>query len=58
VIGDRALLLGRAEGRGRASGVEVRAPIGIVFDLRGGKVSRVRAYLDHDEAVKAVGVQD
>jgi len=28
----------------------------MVFDLRGGAISRIRGYLDHDEALKAVGL--
>ena len=53
-LGDGVLLLGRTEGRGRASGVEVNAPIGIAYDFRGQKVSRCRAFLDHADALKAV----
>ena len=57
-LGDGALVLGRTEGRGRASGVQVDAPIGIVFDFRRGKVSRVRAHLDHGEASRAAGLAE
>jgi len=57
-LGDGAVVLGRTEGRGRASGVELEAPIGIVYEFRCGKVSRVRAYLDHDTALKAVGLEE
>jgi len=57
-LGDGALVLGRTEGRGRASGVQVDSPIGIAYDLRRGRVSRVRAYLDHAEALKAVDLSE
>jgi ketosteroid isomerase-like protein len=57
-LGDRAVILGRTQGRGRASGVAVEAPIGIAFDFRSGRVSRVRAYLDHAEALKAMGLAE
>jgi ketosteroid isomerase-like protein len=57
-LGDGVLVLGRTEGRGRASGVQVDSPIGIAYDLRRGRVSRVRAYLDHAEALKAVGLEE
>jgi ketosteroid isomerase-like protein len=57
-LGDRVLLLTRFAGRGRGSGVEVAAPLGIVFDLRGGKISRIRAYLDHSEALRAAGLTE
>jgi len=55
-LGDSVLVLSRFAGRGRGSGVEVDAPLGIVFDLRGGKVSRIRAYLDHGDALRAAGL--
>ena len=52
---DRVLWLGRAEGRGRSSGVRVDTPLGTVVEFRDGKMSRIRAYLDHDEALRAAG---
>jgi ketosteroid isomerase-like protein len=55
-LDDSVLLLGRAEGRGRGSGVEVDMPLGIVYDFRDGKIARVRTYLDHGEALRATGL--
>ena len=55
-LGDRVLWLGRLEGRGRGSGVPVTAPLDILFDFRGGKISRIRSYLDHGEALRAAGL--
>ena len=55
-LGDRVLVLGRAEGRGRSSGVRVDTPLGTVVEFRDGKMSRIRAYLDHDEASRAAGL--
>lgn len=57
-LGDRVLALGRTEGRGQASGVQVDAPLAMVFDFRGGKISRVRTYLDHGEASRAAGLSE
>jgi ketosteroid isomerase-like protein len=57
-LGDRVLVLGRMEGRGTGSGVPVGAPLGMVFDFRGGKVSRARTYLDHGEALRAAGLSE
>jgi len=51
--GDRVLVLGRTEGAGRGSGVQADAPIGMIFDFRGSKLLRIRAYLNHGEAVRA-----
>ena len=57
-LGDRALLLGRFEGRGKGSGVPVDAPLGAVSDFRDGKCSRSRVYLDHGEALRAAGLSE
>jgi ketosteroid isomerase-like protein len=57
-LGDRVLMLGRIEGQGKGSGVPVAAPLGWVVDFRGEKVSRVRAYLDHGEALRAAGLTE
>jgi ketosteroid isomerase-like protein len=57
-LGDRVLVLGRTEGRGTGSGVPVDAPIGVVIELRGGKLSRIRSYLDHGEALRAAGLSE
>jgi ketosteroid isomerase-like protein len=51
------LVLGRLEGRGRGSGVTVDASLGMAFDLRDGMISRIRGYLDHDQALEAVGIE-
>jgi ketosteroid isomerase-like protein len=53
-LGDVVLVLGRLEGRGRGGGVPVDSPVGAVWDLREGRICRLRAYLDHDKALKAV----
>jgi ketosteroid isomerase-like protein len=55
---DLVVMLGRLEGRGVGSGVPVDAPLGMVFDLRGGMISRIRGYLDHAEALEAAGLSD
>jgi ketosteroid isomerase-like protein len=52
------LVLGRAEGRGRGSGVEVYSPLAIIFDFRDGKMSRSKAYLDRGEALRAAGLDE
>ena len=57
-LGDRVLVLGRTEGRGRGGGVPVDPQTETIFDLRDGKVSRVGAYLDHGEALRAAGLSE
>lgn len=53
---DAVLVLGALEGRGKGSGATVYASLGMAFDLREAMIWRIRGYLDHDEALKAVGL--
>jgi len=57
-LGDRVLVLGRLEGRGRGGHVPVETPQGSIIELRGGKISCVRTYLDHGEALRAAGLEE
>jgi len=52
------LVLARLEGRGRSSGVTIDSALGMVFDLRAGRIARIRGYLDQDAALKAVGLEE
>jgi ketosteroid isomerase-like protein len=56
-LGDRVLQIGRMKGRGKGSGVPVETPYWAITDCRDGKVSCVRAYLDHAEALRAAGLE-
>jgi ketosteroid isomerase-like protein len=55
-LGDRVLWLGRILGVGRGGGVPVDAPNGVLIDFRDGKISRMRTYPEHVEAVRAAGL--
>src|SRR5438309_1192125 len=55
-LGERVVVLGRTEGSGRASGVPASTEIGMVFDLREGKLACVRAYLDYEDTLRAAGL--
>jgi ketosteroid isomerase-like protein len=55
---DLVVMLGRLEGRGKGSGVPVDSSLGMVFDFRGGTISRIRGYLDHAEALRAAGLSE
>ena len=57
-LGDHVLALGRNYGRGKGSGVRVDGPSRAVFDFRDGKISRIRLFLDHDEALRAAGLAE
>ena len=57
-LGDCVVMLGRLQVRVRSSGVALDSPSGIIFDFRDGKISRMRAYLDHGGALRAAGVEE
>ena len=57
-FGDVVLVLGRLEGRGRRGGVPIDSTVGTVWELRGGEIWRLRAYLDRAEALKAAGLSE
>ena len=44
--------------RGRASGVEVERPFGLVWTVRGGKVAQVVWFLSRADALEAVGLRE
>ena len=52
-------VLGRLQGHGEeAVAFRVNWAAGLVFQLQGGKISRVRGYLDHGEALRAAGLSE
>jgi ketosteroid isomerase-like protein len=57
-LGDRVLMLGRLQVRVRSSGVTLDSPSAVIFDFRDGKISRMRAYLDHGGALRAAGLEE
>ena len=57
-LGDRVLGLGRIAGRGRSSGVQLDAPMGIIVDFRDGKISRARNYLDQAETLRVAELSE
>ena len=57
-LDDRVVMLGRIEGRGRGSRAWIDSPTGTIFEFLNGKMSRVRTYFDHGEALRAAGLED
>jgi ketosteroid isomerase-like protein len=57
-LGDKVLVLGRMQTRGRGSGVPVDEGMASVHEFRDGKIRRVRVYFDRAEALKAVGLDE
>ena len=57
-LGERVLISGQVEGRGRGSGAPVIASLDILYDFRDAKISRMSSFLDHDEAMRAAGLAE
>jgi ketosteroid isomerase-like protein len=55
--GDKVVAYITVRGRGRESGVEVKARIAHLMTLRDGKVVRVQSFEDREEALKAAGLE-
>jgi hypothetical protein len=58
VDGKRVLYRGEWGGMGAASGVETYSSITGIFTITGGAISRAEWFFDHDEALKAVGLEE
>lgn len=56
-LGETVLALGRIRTRGAASGIDLESPIGYVFEFDGGLMRKIRAYLDRQQALEAVGLR-
>jgi ketosteroid isomerase-like protein len=57
-LGDQVLAVGQIRGHGAESGVEVESPLAYLIQVRNGKATRVRAYLDPKEALEAAGLSE
>ena len=57
-LGDRILAVGEMRGRGTESGVEIESPWAFLIQLRNGKATHVRVYLDPKEALEAAGLSE
>jgi ketosteroid isomerase-like protein len=56
--GDRVVTIVAQRGRPRSEGVQVEMRNGLVWALRGGKITRVVNYYDPREALRAAGLAD
>jgi ketosteroid isomerase-like protein len=55
--GERVVSLHRARAKMRHTGIEFEHPLAYVFTFRDGRVVHERAFVDHAEALKAVGLE-
>ena len=57
-LGDRVLVLGDVQGRGRGSGIDVEAKWAYIVEVNEGRVAALRGFLDHGEALEAAGLAE
>ena len=57
-LGDRVLVPGRLKGRGKGSGAPFDQPYAGIFDFRGDRIWRYRAYFDRTEGLRAAGLSE
>ncbi len=57
-LGESVLALGHMDLTARATGIGFSQELGEVFDLRAGKIVRIRDFLTHVEALEAVGLSE
>ena len=57
-LGESVLALGHIDLTARATGIEFSQEVGEVFDLRAGKIVRIRDFLTHAEALEAAGLRE
>lgn len=57
-VGDSVVVFARLVARGRTSGVDLDVPIGQLWDLRDGRVVRLRAFTEPEDALRAAGAAD
>ena len=56
--GEHVVAVVRRHARGRASGVDVEAPLALLWTVRGGKVVRVVWFPTREEALEAAGLSE
>jgi ketosteroid isomerase-like protein len=56
--GERVVSLHSARAKMRHTGIEFESPLAYVFTFQDGKVVHERAFVDHAEALKAVGLEE
>jgi ketosteroid isomerase-like protein len=57
-LGDRLVAIGRYRAVGKASGAETLTPFALVTEIKNGKTTSVRGYLDPKDALEAVGLRE
>jgi ketosteroid isomerase-like protein len=54
--GERVVAVGHVSARARVTGADVKARVAILLEFRGDKFSKLRTYVDVEEALEAAGL--
>ena len=57
-LGGTVIALGAIKRRHRESEIVAESPVAYVLDFEGGRARQIWAYVDHDEALSAVGLDE
>ena len=57
-LGSQVLVLSVHHGRGKGSGVEVESPVAVLYDVHGGKITRMAVFREPADALKAAGLRE
>ena len=57
-LGDRLVAIGHIRARGKGSGAETETPFALVTEIKNGKTTSVRGYLDPKDALEAAGLSE
>lgn len=56
--GERVVAVGQVSARARVTGADVKARVAILLEFRGDKFSKLRTYVDVEEAFEAAGLRE
>ena len=57
-LGSNVLVISMQRGRGKGSGVEVEQRYALIYEVRGGKITRMTLYISSAEALEAAGLSE
>jgi ketosteroid isomerase-like protein len=56
-LGNRVLVISTQRGRGKGSGIEIETRYAVLYEIEGGKITRLTLYLSPAEALEAAGLR-
>src|SRR4051794_5818093 len=57
-LGNRVLVISTQRGRGKGSGIEIETRYAVLYEIEGGKITRLTLYLNPAAALEAAGLSE